>query len=172
MNADERYDIMVDEIFDLKQEVKELQGKLSKLENRIAAEGFPDLETMISKYKTVMLAANEISIETDEEIESLKAQLAERDGRCVILPCRVGDTVYKVSYDCAKGVRFNPFNEYGCSTAEICLKCDTYPCDLHRAVIPVSAESEDWIWKNKDAFGKTVFLTREEAETALKGEEK
>lgn len=81
MNADDRYYMMADEIGDLKREVKELEGKLSKLENRIAAEGFSDLETMISKYKTVMLAANELSIEADEEIESLKARLAEAERR-------------------------------------------------------------------------------------------
>ena len=47
--------------------IESLQAQLSKLEKRIAAEGFSDLETMISKYKTVMLAANELSIETDGE---------------------------------------------------------------------------------------------------------
>ena len=55
--------------------IESLQAQLSKLEKRIAAEGFSDLETMISKYKTVMLAANELSIETDEELEELRAQL-------------------------------------------------------------------------------------------------
>jgi len=61
--------------------IESLQSQLAKLENRIAAEGFPDLETMISKYKIVMLAANETSIETDEEIEALKAKLAESQRR-------------------------------------------------------------------------------------------
>ena len=37
---------------------------------------------MISKYKTVMLAANELSIETDEELEELRAQPAEPPVRC------------------------------------------------------------------------------------------
>ena len=56
-------------------------AQLAKLEKRIADEGFSDLETMISKYKTVLLAANEISIETDEEIETLKNQLAASQRR-------------------------------------------------------------------------------------------
>lgn len=94
---------------------------------------------------------------------------AERDGRLVVLPCKVGDTVYRLAHDCARGIRYNPFDENGCSTAEICLKCDTYPCDLHKAVIPVKAESEDWIWENKDAFGKTVFLALAAAEEKMKG---
>lgn len=61
--------------------IESLQAQLDKLEKRIAHEGFSDLETMISKYKTVMLAANEISIETDEEIEALEAQLSESQRR-------------------------------------------------------------------------------------------
>ncbi len=108
MNADERYDIMVDEIFDLKQEVKELQGKLSKLEKRIAAEGFSDLETMISKYKTVMLAANELSIETDEEIESLKARLAEaeRRERAAVMDLKAMALVMRESEELSEGCCF------------------------------------------------------------------
>lgn len=92
-------------------------------------------------------------------------------GKIVELPCRVGDTVYKTSYDCEKGIRYNPYDGNGYSTAEICLKCDVYPCDLHKAVITATAESKDWIWKNKSDFGKTVFLAREAAEQALKERE-
>ena len=55
--------------------IESLQAQLSKLEKKIAAEGFSGLKTMISKYKTVMLAANEISIKTDEELEELRAQI-------------------------------------------------------------------------------------------------
>ena len=105
---------------------------------------------------------------TPEEIAHAKDLLAaEKDGRCVVLPCNVGDTVYKISYDCTKRIRYNPFDENGCSTAELCLKCDTYPCDIHKTVIPVTVESKDWMWENKAAFGKTVFLTRAEAEEVL-----
>ena len=92
---------------------------------------------------------------------------ADKDGRCVVLPCKVGDAVYKISYDCTKRIRYNPFDENGCSTAEICLKCDTHPCDIHKTVIPVTVKSKDWMWENKAAFGKTVFLTSAEAEKAL-----
>ena len=93
---------------------------------------------------------------------------AERDGRCVVLPCKVGDTVYELSYDCAMGIRYDPFNENGNSTAGLCLKCETYPCDLHNAVREETIKSMHWILGNKELFGKTVFLTREEAEEALK----
>lgn len=95
---------------------------------------------------------------------------ADKDGRRVVLPCKVGDTVYEASYDCAKGIRYNPFNKNGYSYAEICLKCDINPCDLHRTVREKITQSIDWIWENKKHFSKTVFLTRAEAEAALKGE--
>ena len=61
--------------------IKSQQVQLDEMEKKIAAEGFSDLETMISKYKTVMLAANELSIETDEELEELRAQLSASQRR-------------------------------------------------------------------------------------------
>jgi hypothetical protein len=60
------------------------------------------------------------------------------DGRCVVLPCKVGDTVWLVSCDC-----------------------------LNRP---------SWITENNFEYGmlphigKTIFLTREEAEAALRKE--
>ena len=59
---------------------------------------------------------------------------ADRDGRLVVLPCKVGDTVYI----------------------------------LHRTFdgADVVGETELW-WTDIPQLGKTVFLTREEAEKAL-----
>lgn len=66
---------------------------------------------------------------------------ADKDGRVVILPCKVGDTVYRV---------FNPQGREPVISAHTLL-------------------SVDYIvrWLNK--FGKTVFLTREEAERVMEG---
>ena len=70
-------------------------------------------------------------------------ELAEADkaGRVVVLPCKAGDTVYRV---------FNPQGREPVISAHTLL-------------------SVDYIvrWLNK--FGKTVFLTREEAERAMEG---
>ena len=71
---------------------------------------------------------------------------AESEGRLLILPCKVGDTVWKI-------VR-------------------------HR--VDVSGYRMEWEWETCieavkfsigvfEAIGKTVFLTREEAEAALRG---
>lgn len=63
---------------------------------------------------------------------------ADREGRCVVLPRRIGEMVYEIHrrIDGADRVR----------------------------------ETEFW-WSDIPQFGKTVFLTREAAEAALKGEQ-
>lgn len=61
--------------------IESLQAQLERFNATLAREGFTELETMIAKYKTVMLAANELSIETDEEIEALREQLKESQRR-------------------------------------------------------------------------------------------
>lgn len=72
---------------------------------------------------------------------------AEADGRLVVLPCKVGDTVYRIT--------------------------------RHR--VDVSGYRMEWEWETgveavkfrigmTDSVGTTVFLTRAEAEAALKGE--
>ena len=77
------------------------------------------------KENRVKIAISDIPL---DRLEAICA--AEKDGQCVVLPCKVGDTVYKISYDCTNRIRYNPFDENGCSTAEICLTCDTHPCDI------------------------------------------
>lgn len=84
---------------------------------------------------------------------------ADKDGRVVVLPCKVGDTVYMIEriFDIDNGV---------CD--EICA----------RAVIGYGGNNLNKLWLVGSGgicnahifvseFGKTVFLTREEAEKAL-----
>lgn len=59
----------------MQQEWLEAHDELRRMRAQVTHEGFDDLATMIAKYKTVMLAANETSIEQDEEIEKLKTDL-------------------------------------------------------------------------------------------------
>lgn len=67
---------------------------------------------------------------------------AERDGRCVVLPCKVGDTVYELSPRRDK---------------------------VGSCYVPSLHAIARWIEDN--AFGDILFLTREAAERALKGRE-
>lgn len=64
---------------------------------------------------------------------------ADKDGRLVVLPCKVGDTVYRI---------FNP-------------------PDRKPVISAHTLMSVDYIVRWLDKFGKTVFLTREEAEKAV-----
>ncbi len=66
----------------------------------------------------------------------------------IVPPCKVGDTVYEIDYDFMKGtdcVVESKMNGFGFLTMN----------SIYRI----------------DSFGKTVFLSREEAEKALKGVE-
>jgi hypothetical protein len=83
---------------------------------------------------------------------------AERDGRLVVLPCKVGDTVYRIiSYKC--NAVCNKLNACNSFKYKACKQAEFYVC-------PGTFQLNDMWW-----IGKTVFLTRAEAEAALKGAE-
>ena len=97
----------------------------------------------------------------------------EEQGRLVVLPCKVGDTVYskdgkaakiedfhidkrsvvaQVSFECDYDCKDCAFNSWHTEF------CGENSCDGEYGLACVSEED----------FGKTVFLTREDAERALK----
>lgn len=71
---------------------------------------------------------------------------ADTEGRLAVLPCRLGDTVYDISDGTAYPTRVLSFSYFGDRWA--CRTVSSYP-DL-------------------EEFGTRIFLTREEAEQALK----
>ena len=75
--------------------------------------------------------------------------------RFIELPCAVGDTVYCIQY-C-----------YDIATRKHKTRIQPKVVDFVFTT-PFMAESDGMILKERD-FGKTVFLTKEEAEKALKG---
>lgn len=98
-------------------------------------------------------------------LEQLKEyqQLEEQD-RLLRLPCKVGDIVYCIFNRYTKCTHSNEeFDEYNCQGCE-------YECDSKKEnyVQDVRAYSLDWIVANLNNFGKTVFLTKSEAEEKLK----
>lgn len=84
----------------------------------------------------------------DHILELLQAETA---GRLLVLPCKVGDTVYVLGECVVSEIPVLQIfiEESGCFVCAI--------GDFRGGNYPTSA------------FGKTVFLTREEAEAALKG---
>ena len=80
----------------------------------------------------------------------------------VHLPCKVGDTVYKLWYKPCHNGEEAP-DSYGCCGCED-------ECDLKRDIFEYVVPSVDWILRRKNSFGKGVwYLTREEAEDAMDG---
>ncbi len=88
----------------------------------------------------------------------------EEQGGLIKLPCKVGDIVYCIFNRYTKCTHSNEeFDEYNCQGCE-------YECDSKKEnyVQDVRAYSLDWIVTNLNNFGKTVFLTKSEAEAKLK----
>lgn len=94
----------------------------------------------------------------------------------VVLPCKVGDTVYRIQNNavaCHDCEHYSDF--YGMDA--MCSKDKdyiSYPqlsntpiCEKHFYEIVEWAATIEWLVRHRGEFGKTVFLTREEAEAAL-----
>lgn len=85
---------------------------------------------------------------------------AEEQGLLVILPCKVGDTVYRIE-------RFCDGMKGDCGSYVSCVDCDDYQPEIHEIRIGTLVQAVAQI----QSLGKTIFLTRAEAEAALKGEQ-
>lgn len=107
------------------------------------------------------LAAIEDILGDEYDLDELRETIrAKRDGRCVVLPCKVGDTVYRVGASVCKWRDIDKCDEY----------CDGWQyrdCwEGTRAIL-----EEKFSFSDLESTGKTIFLTRETAEAALKGEQ-
>lgn len=80
---------------------------------------------------------------------------ADKDGRLVVLPCKVGDTVYEVTSR-------KTISEYRVKAIRVELFCTFIEWDIVAGFVDKSIFGVP-----VDKIGKTVFLTREEAEAAL-----
>ena len=112
-------------------------------------EGGVDGETLDKIFKG--LFGEEYDIDRLRELVQ-----ADREGRCVVLPVKLGDKVYRIMY------RVNEETQ----KSEKCVDAGTV--DFIQSV-PDLFVSNGFVYKFTE-IGKTVFLSREEAEAALKGE--
>ena len=97
---------------------------------------------------------------------------AEQEGRLLILPCKVGDTVFTIELDC----KDNPDHSRMCFCwNKSCKECDKSYLRVwenrNKTADIRSIVAEMGLCGESGGFGKTVFLTRAEAEAALKGAE-
>ena len=116
-----------------------------------------DMKKAFNEDATLKLAGQILGV-TPGRLREL-AQ-AEKEGRLVVLPCKVGDTVYRVGASICKWREIDHCDEY----------CDGWQyrdCwEGTRAVL-----EEKFSLCDLESIGKTVFLTREAAEAALKERE-
>ena len=82
---------------------------------------------------------------------------ADKDGRLEVLPCKVGDTLYEVTGR-------KTISEYRVKAIRVELFCVFIEWEIEKGFVWQSLAG---ITPNE--IGKTVFLTREEAEKALEG---
>lgn len=80
---------------------------------------------------------------------------ADKDGRLVVLPCKAGDTVYEVTSR-------KTISEYRVKAIRVELFCTFIEWDIVAGFVDKSIFGVP-----VNEIGKTVFLTREEAEKAL-----
>lgn len=148
----------------------------------VSVEWFEHVETELKKYKATGLEPEEITTEpygcvfycnrkcnldgdfcaegpgcprainSETAKHLLELSQAEKDGRLVVLPCKVGDTVY-ITY----GEGYKP-----------CVVDRIHIIANNQVQVRLRCFCTETLWLSASDFGKTVFLTHEEAEAALK----
>ena len=140
------------------------QKAMIDLWNKECDSVWKDKEALIKETR----AACRAGISPEEIAHAKDLLAAEKDGRLVTLPCNVGDTVYKVDVDCVN----NPDPTRFCFCwNKACKECEySYlrVWESHNETTDVrSIISQMGLCGETGGFGKTVFLTRAEAEKAL-----
>jgi len=124
---------------------------------------YEDTGLMPEEIKDVQEALNPIPFGRFHDIAT-----AEREGRLVILPCKVGDTVYVAVKDCYCEYE-GDMNDCSCCDYVI-MPCDDifrYDEDEWQCGFKPHIREDVFCVSMYEAIGKTIFLTREEAEAAL-----
>ncbi len=99
----------------------------------------------------------------DYDLDRLRELVeADRGGRCVVLPCKVGDTIYDISL---AEIKESKVVSISFSASELPYHVSICAENYNYAVT-IDIEMNDFI--EIDDFGKIVFFTREEAEAALR----
>ena len=154
-----------------------------------------DIKRAFNEAAVLKLAGQALGITPDRLRELAQA---DKEGRCVVLPCKIGDTVYHIAKcrDFSKvldGTLYDSNGGYGTATGYYCpceladncpFDDDSFDCDANKnkpnifedTVESVNIDDYEQYLRldysgavSLEDFGKTVFLTGEEAEAALEG---
>ena len=110
-----------------------------------------EIKAPFTEDTMINLAAQALGVETSRLRELAEA---DKDGRCVVLPGKVGDTVWRIVRDGEPHITRDEVR-------------DMYFADDMTLCVELVGGRVTFTEK----FGKTVFLSREEAEKALRGME-
>ncbi len=142
--------------------------QIEAIADHLLANGVVVVDTNIVSPKNLPLISQCLGRPIDEIIELVNAK---DEGRIVVLPCKVGDTVYfhddyVWTCDCRECDHFCPGY---CGDPNECLKTNSSRKSPECIGIKEKTVAKENLlqylyWED---FGKTVFLTREEAEKAL-----
>ena len=114
-----------------------------------------EIKAPFTEDTMINLAAQALGVEPSRLRELAEA---DKDGRCVVLPCKVGQRVFAL-LDTDKNIS-------ECEVKQIGLGNEIGFIGLE----PIGARGREY-GVALNGFGKTVFLTREEAEKALEERE-
>lgn len=95
---------------------------------------------------------------------------ADKDGRVVVLPCKVGSTMYRFFDEYTECTHYHERrDDFGCCGCE-------FPCDSYKVTVirPIRPNSLSELTRYIGELGTNVFLTYKEAErklAELKGDE-
>lgn len=107
-----------------------------------------EIKAPFTEDTMINLAAQALGVEPSRLREIAEA---DKDGRCVVLPCKVGDTVWRIVRDGEPHITRD-------EVRDMYFADDMTPC----------VEMVGGRVTFTEKFGKTVFLSREEAEKALR----
>lgn len=122
----------------------------------------PEAEYAINKHAdSIIERLDKLLAQTDDDVRLRELAEADKDGRVVVLPCKVGDTLWVTGRD-------NVPREMELEAPDIRTVCT----DEDNLCMSTCNRKPDgfcaYRLRNDGAdIGKTVFLTREEAEKAL-----
>lgn len=127
-----------------------------------------DVEQELKAYKYTGLTPAEIVLAWEMPLERLTEAIelikAKDDGRLVVLPCKVGDTVYQVDH-----MTHSEALKSGVPQSEDHWQNRKYGRKRAK-YLPLIVREKKMVKTLYPEIGKAVFLTRQAAETALKRE--
>ena len=127
--------------------VEKALGRLAAYEDTGLEPG--EIEKAMDIVKSAVSAFEDFGVDRLAELAQ-----ADREGRCIVLPCKKGDTVWRIVHDAAPHITKD--------------RCTDIKYENRDIWVHLIGDRVMGGWN----FGKLLFLTRQEAQAALRREQK